>query len=122
DAVALTVFGDPVEPVERAMAELRAAISARWGVATTLGFGPRFLHSTGQLHKGGPDSTVVVQFLAEEDNLPIPEKSWGFGDLLAAQASGDLSALRAAGRRAVRSAGSGCVADQARALAERIAG
>jgi len=71
-------------------------------VAVTIGFGPRFLHSTGQLHKGGPDSGVFLQWLLAEGELPVPGEPWGFHQLIAAQAGGDLQALRDAGRRAGR--------------------
>jgi transaldolase/glucose-6-phosphate isomerase len=72
-------------------------------VATTLGFGPRFLHSTGQLHKGGPNTVVAIQVVEPVgSDLPIPGRDLTFGRLLAAQADGDLAALRARGRRAVR--------------------
>ncbi|MCH8921452.1 MAG: hypothetical protein IIA23_12225, partial [Chloroflexi bacterium] len=72
-------------------------------VATTLGFGPRFLHSTGQLHKGGPPTGVFVQVVDEPSlDLPIPGKPYTFRRLLDAQAAGDLQALRARGRRVAR--------------------
>jgi hypothetical protein len=72
-------------------------------VATTLGFGPRFLHSTGQLHKGGPPTGVFVQVVDEPSlDLPIPGKPYTFRTLLDAQAAGDLQALRARGRRVAR--------------------
>src|SRR4029079_1521073 len=73
------------------------------GVATTLGFGPRFLHSTGQLHKGGPASGVFLQLTAApERDLPIPGWDESFGTLIAAQALGDLTSLQKRGRRALR--------------------
>jgi transaldolase/glucose-6-phosphate isomerase len=72
-------------------------------VATTLGFGPRFLHSTGQLHKGGPDSGVFLQLTADPArDLPIPGWDATFGTLIAAQALGDLTSLQRRGRRALR--------------------
>ena len=72
-------------------------------VATTVGFGPRFLHSTGQLHKGGPDTGVFLQITAEPAaSVPIPDKPYGFEEVVAAQAAGDLAALRSRGRRALR--------------------
>jgi hypothetical protein len=73
-------------------------------VAATVGFGPRFLHSTGQLHKGGPDTGVFVQVVdpAREADVSIPRASYTFGRLLEAQALGDLRALKAAGRRVAR--------------------
>jgi transaldolase / glucose-6-phosphate isomerase len=83
--------------------EARVRIRDRLRVATTVGFGPRFLHSTGQLHKGGRDTVVAIQVVEPPSNdLAIPGREFTFGRLLAAQADGDLSALRARGRRAVR--------------------
>lgn len=74
------------------------------GVAVTAGFGPRFLHSTGQLHKGGPNSVVAVQILPPErsGDIEIPGRPYGFGTLIDAQALGDLRTLRERGRRVVR--------------------
>ena len=74
------------------------------GMAVTAGYGPRFLHSTGQLHKGGPDSCVAVQIVpdAPTAEVPVPDHEYDFGTLVAAQALGDLRALRAVGRRVVR--------------------
>ncbi len=74
------------------------------GMAVTAGYGPRFLHSTGQLHKGGPGSCVAVQIVptGPTASVQVPDHPYDFGTLVAAQALGDLSALRAAGRRVVR--------------------
>jgi len=74
------------------------------GCAVTAGYGPRFLHSTGQLHKGGPPSCVAVQIVpgAPTGSVPVPDHDYDFGTLIAAQALGDLHALRAVGRRVVR--------------------
>jgi len=82
---------------------LCAAIQKRLEVATTLGFGPRFLHSTGQLHKGGPNSALVLQIVDQPaDNLPVPETSYTFDALIQAQAIGDFTALKQRRRRALR--------------------
>lgn len=74
------------------------------GIAVTAGFGPRFLHSTGQLHKGGPNSVVAVQIVPPERtfDIDIPGKSYGFSTLIDAQALGDLRTLRERGRRVAR--------------------
>jgi hypothetical protein len=74
------------------------------GVATTVGYGPRFLHSTGQLHKGGPNSVVAVQIVdaGPLPVVPIPDKPFDFGTLIAAQAIGDHRSLLAHGRRVLR--------------------
>jgi hypothetical protein len=72
-------------------------------VATTVGYGPRFLHSTGQLHNGGGDNGVFVQFTASEgEDLPIPGERYGFRVLEAAQALGDYEALASRGRPVLR--------------------
>lgn len=83
--------------------ELRQEIRARSGAATTFGWGPRFLHSTGQLHKGGPADGVFLQFVDRPaQDLPVPETDHTFGGIIAAQAAGDHQALSRAGRRVVR--------------------
>ena len=76
------------------------------GAPVTAGYGPRFLHSTGQLHKGGPDSVVAVQLLAADapPRLPIPGHDYDFGTLIAAQALGDYQSLQRHGRRVIRMA------------------
>jgi len=75
----------------------------RLGVATTFGFGPRFLHSTGQLHKGGPNSVLVLQVVDEpDDNLLVPETGYTFDALIQAQALGDFTALKQRRRRVLR--------------------
>jgi len=81
----------------------RVKLRDRHRVATTVGFGPRFLHSTGQLHKGGPPSGVFIQVVDEPSvDLDIPGKPFTFRRLLDAQSAGDLQALRARGRRVAR--------------------
>ncbi len=73
------------------------------GAATTVGFGPRFLHSTGQLHKGGPDNALFLQLVGEpQPDLPVPESGSTFGSLIAGQAEGDYRALEERGRRILR--------------------
>ena len=72
-------------------------------MATTIGIGPRFLHSTGQLHKGGPPTGVFVQmFAGDGGDVSIPDRPYGFATLIAAQAAGDLLALQERGLRAGR--------------------
>jgi transaldolase/glucose-6-phosphate isomerase len=83
--------------------ELRLKIRNANDVATTVGFGPRFLHSTGQLHKGGPNSAVMIQITDDEPtDPPIPGMNVGFRTLLAAQALGDWQSLEKRNRRGVR--------------------
>ncbi len=89
--------------VDTLMAELRRRVLERYNIATSLGYGPRFLHSTGQLHKGGPDSVLCLQITAShERDLAIPGKPYTFGVVADAQALGDLEALRSSGRKATR--------------------
>jgi hypothetical protein len=85
-----------------ALQSLRHAVRTRTRAATTLGIGPRFLHSTGQLHKGGANNGVFLQFTADEGDLPIPGEPYGFGLLRAAQAAGDFQVLETRGRRVLR--------------------
>ncbi len=85
------------------LATIRRRVVQERGTATTLGYGPRFLHSTGQLHKGGPDTGLFLQLTADHSaDLPIPGESYTFGVLADAQALGDLRALQELGRRVVR--------------------
>jgi hypothetical protein len=85
------------------LTQVRVACQRRRGVATTLGYGPRFLHSTGQLHKGGPNTGVFIQLTAEAPfDLPVPGDSFTFGVLRDAQALGDFQVLEVHGRRALR--------------------
>jgi hypothetical protein len=89
--------------VDQALQRVRVAAGGRSGLATTLGIGPRFLHSTGQLHKGGPDQGLFLQLTAEEGpDVPIPGEPYGFDLLRRAQAAGDYEVLGRRGRRVVR--------------------
>jgi transaldolase/glucose-6-phosphate isomerase len=91
------------EDVDRAVEGLRAAVVERHGVATTFGYGPRYLHSTGQLHKGGPANGAFLLLTDDsEDDAEIPGDSFGFRQLIGAQAAGDLETLRSHGLDAVR--------------------
>ncbi|UOE45168.1 glucose-6-phosphate isomerase [Agromyces larvae] len=95
--VSVQAYLDRVDHPE--FAKLRDLIAARSGRPVTFGWGPRFLHSTGQFHKGGPAVGVFLQLTARtDDDLEIPERPFTFGELIAAQASGDASVLAAHGR------------------------
>jgi glucose-6-phosphate isomerase len=103
DHLALQVFGDPGDHEAHVLEAARVALRDRLGVAVSLGFGPRFLHSTGQLHKGGPRSIVCVQAVGSDPKeIPIPGQPFGFGHLKQAQADGDLRTLQARGIRSGR--------------------
>ena len=88
---------------QRLLQRLRLQVRDRFGVATCLGFGPRFLHSTGQAYKGGPNSGVFLQITGEDpQDLPVPGRKYTFGAVKAAQARGDYQVLNQRGRRALR--------------------
>jgi hypothetical protein len=104
DYVAIQAYLDPTAETEQLLQRVRLAIRDRHKVAVTVGFGPRFLHSTGQLHKGGPSTGVFIQVVdrRHETDVSIPGVPFTFGELIDAQALGDLRALRARGRRVAR--------------------
>jgi transaldolase/glucose-6-phosphate isomerase len=88
---------------EKALQGIRLAVRDRKKVATVLGFGPRFLHSTGQAYKGGPNSGVFLQITCDDAiDLPVPGQKYSFGVVKAAQARGDFAVLAERGRRALR--------------------
>ena len=90
------------EPFDSALQEIRTAVTSATGVTTTVGYGPRYLHSTGQLHKGGANNGVFIMITADaREDLPIPDQSFSFGVLERAQALGDFTSLDHAGRRAL---------------------
>ncbi|MFQ5695406.1 MAG: bifunctional transaldolase/phosoglucose isomerase, partial [Terriglobia bacterium] len=103
DYIGLHAYLEPTLEITAALAEMRGLLGARLPAATTLGFGPRFLHSTGQLHKGGPPSGLFLQLVDEPaEDLPVPETDYSFAALIRAQAQGDLQALAQRGRRVLR--------------------
>jgi hypothetical protein len=103
DYVAFQAYVAPQRRVWDDLQALRLDVRDKLKLATTLGYGPRFLHSTGQLHKGGPNSGLFLQLVARDrQDLEIPGQPYSFSVLKRAQARGDLGALRAHGRRALR--------------------
>ena len=101
--VAIMGYLQPTPETDRTLQSLRRKISERYGVATTLGYGPRYLHSTGQLHKGGPNTGLFLQLTSRHtEDIPIPGEAYTFGVLADAQAQGDLEALKSVGRRVAR--------------------
>jgi len=89
--------------VEEALADFRRKVMERHRIATTLGYGPRLLHSTGQLHKGGPGTGLFLQVTTgHKKDLPIPGEPYTFGVLADAQALGDLQTLQSLGQRVIR--------------------
>jgi transaldolase / glucose-6-phosphate isomerase len=103
DYVALMAYVPPSLEHDRALTAIRVAIRDAQRVATTVGYGPRFLHSTGQLHKGGPNTGVFLQVVGDDPkDIAIPGADYTFGVLKQAQALGDYQALRNHGRRVLR--------------------
>jgi transaldolase/glucose-6-phosphate isomerase len=103
DYVALLAYIERNEPHTQSLNAARARLRDRTRAATCLGFGPRFLHSTGQAYKGGPNSGVFLQITCDDAaDLDVPGHAYSFGVVKAAQARGDLDVLVERGRRALR--------------------
>lgn len=101
DYIALLAYLTPFPETAAALQELRVFLRDHARLATTVGYGPRYLHSTGQLHKGGPPTPILLLFARSDgEGLAIPGERHGFGILQMAQAQGDLATLRGAHRRA----------------------
>ncbi len=102
DYFALLAYIEMNEDHEKQLQVIRHGIRDKKRVATCLGFGPRFLHSTGQAYKGGPNSGVFLQITCDDAaDLPVPEQKYTFGVVKAAQARGDFQVLAERGRRAL---------------------
>jgi hypothetical protein len=103
DYVAILGFVQPSDEFDKAVEGLRTAIRAATKATTTFGYGPRYLHSTGQYHKGGPPQGRFLQLIHDGDeDVEIPEAEYTFTELKNAQATGDLLTLRAHDRPAER--------------------
>jgi transaldolase / glucose-6-phosphate isomerase len=103
DYFALLAYVEMNDEHEKLLQTSRHALRDAKRVATCLGFGPRFLHSTGQAYKGGPNSGVFLQITCEDArDLPVPNQKYSFGVVKAAQARGDFEVLAERGRRALR--------------------
>jgi glucose-6-phosphate isomerase len=100
--LALQAFIAPTTGRDEAMSRIRGRLRDATRNATTAGYGPRFLHSTGQLHKGGPENGLFLQVVDDPEHLDIPGRPHGFRRLVRAQAAGDFEALRERGRRVAR--------------------
>jgi hypothetical protein len=122
DYVAIMGYLPYDDATDAAVAELRAALLTKYGVATTFGYGPRFLHSTGQYHKGGPAQGRFLQLTHDSaEDEPVPGEDFGFRRLISAQADGDLATLRAHGLPAARvMLPAGGIAAGIRELAARV--
>ncbi len=103
DYLALMAYIAENPATDKALLDIRKLLQNRLHMTTTLGYGPRFLHSTGQFHKGGPNTGLFLQLTADDvEDVAIPGAPYTFGTLKRAQALGDLEALRKHGRRAGR--------------------
>jgi hypothetical protein len=105
DYVSIQSYLPPDDKVAGGLTEVRLIIRDALHVATTSGWGPRFLHSTGQLHKGGPNSVVVIQLVdvpSDDEDIEIPGRDFSFATLVRAQAIGDVRSLRTHDRRVVQ--------------------
>jgi transaldolase/glucose-6-phosphate isomerase len=121
--VAIMGYLPPSDELDAAIGELRSVIRAATGAAVTFGYGPRFLHSTGQFHKGGPPTGRFLQLVNDpQQDVAIPGEPYTFGTLIAAQAAGDLQTLHAHGLPAQRVKLDGDPVAAVRSLTERISG
>lgn len=121
DYFAMLAYLEMNDEHERLLQTPRHAIRNAKHVATCLGFGPRFLHSTGQAYKGGPDTGVFLQLTCDDaQDLPVPNQKYTFGVVKAAQARGDFEVLAERGRRALRVHLGANVIDGLRKLGEAI--
>ncbi len=103
DYLALMAYVEQTPKTDNAFQEMRVAARNALKMATTLGYGPRFLHSTGQLHKGGPNTILALQVTVDEPvDVPVPGERYSFGVLEHAQAIGDWQSLISHGRRALQ--------------------
>jgi transaldolase/glucose-6-phosphate isomerase len=119
--VAIMGYVKPSERFDEAVAGLRTAIRDATKATTTFGYGPRFLHSTGQFHKGGPNTGIFIQLVHDgEEDVEIPDAGYTFGTLKNAQATGDLETLKAHGLPAHRVRLEGDPAEALERLTEKI--
>jgi transaldolase/glucose-6-phosphate isomerase len=103
DYIALLAYIQETDAHDALLEAIRVHLRDMLHVATTTGYGPRFLHSTGQLHKGGPDNGIFIQLTDDDQtDLPIPGEPYSFGVLKQAQSLGDFSSLEGHDRRALR--------------------
>ena len=103
DYFCVQAFVEPGPAAEEKLDRVIADVRSRSGLVVTHGYGPRYMHSTGQLHKGGPNTGLFLQVIDDQgDELPIPGQPFGFRRLIRAQAAGDLETLKERGRRVAR--------------------
>lgn len=117
DYISFMAFVQPDDSVDNILKDVSVLLRNKFNVAVAYGYGPRFLHSTGQLHKGDGNQGVFIQITSGAGNdLEVPEKGYSFGTLIAAQAQGDLKALKNMNRRVIRIHFEGNVAEGIRNL------
>ena len=103
DYASIQAYLEPDDTTTETLQNIRIGLRDRLAIATTVGYGPRFLHSTGQFHKGGPNSGLFLQLVDDTtDDVAVPGTDYTFGDLIAAQSVGDYQALTARDRRVLR--------------------
>lgn len=103
DYLSILAFTEYDKKIQEVLNKFRESIQKKYLIATTLGFGPRYLHSTGQLHKGGMNTGYFIQIIDEIDlDIDVPEQGYSFGLLISAQANGDYSALKDRNRKVIR--------------------
>ncbi len=103
DYLAIMAYALQTPDTDGALFDLRAKVMRQYRIATTMGYGPRMLHSTGQLHKGGPNTGLFLQLTVDhKKDLPVPGEPYTFGVLADAQALGDYRALKSLGRRVIK--------------------
>jgi transaldolase / glucose-6-phosphate isomerase len=101
--IALLAFVEPDEKTEAGLLKLKNVLAKKFTIPVTYGFGPRFLHSTGQLHKGDSNKGLFIQFTSGiKNDTEVPGQGYTFGTLITAQAQGDLKALKSLNRRTLR--------------------
>jgi transaldolase / glucose-6-phosphate isomerase len=103
DYIAILAYLTEETATDVILENIRSKLQSKFKIATTMGYGPRYLHSTGQLHKGGPNTGIFLQLTTDTtEDMKVPGRSYTFGVLRQAQAQGDLEALNQHGRRAIR--------------------
>ncbi len=103
DYICIQAFLPPFPEIEEAVQKIRKSLLIKTHLPTTFGFGPRYLHSTGQLHKGGPNSGLFLQMVDEPDcDQQVPERDYSFNSLIQAQAFGDFLSLKEKNKRILR--------------------
>ncbi|MBD3413697.1 MAG: hypothetical protein GF421_04600 [Candidatus Aminicenantes bacterium] len=103
DYAAIQAYLAPSQKVKKKIQDIRAILIDKAGISTTMGYGPRYLHSTGQLHKGGPNKGLFLQIVdSPQTDIRVPGKNYSFQNIIKAQSLGDFQALKQKSRRVLR--------------------